>query len=64
MSLEDQLLLSQLRRFFMEEMVPELEDLQEKGYFSKPEIREIVRRRENFEYALKRRTALKADFLR
>ena len=48
----------------MEEMVPELEDLEDKGYFSKAEIREIVRKRENFEYALKRRTPTKADFLR
>ena len=48
----------------MEEMVPELEDLEEKGYFTKPEIREIVRQRENYEYALKRKTPAKADFLR
>lgn len=48
----------------MEEMVPELEDIEAKGYFTKPEIREIVRQREKFEYALKRKTPTKADFLR
>ena len=48
----------------MEEMVPELEDLEDKGYFSKAEIRDIVRKREKFEYALKRRTPTKADYLR
>lgn len=45
-------------------MVPELEELEEKGYFTKDEIKEIVRRRENFEYSLKRRTPAKADFIR
>lgn len=48
----------------MEGMVPELEDLEEKGIFSKQELREIVRKRENFEYALKRKTPARADFLR
>lgn len=48
----------------MEEMVPELEDLEEKGYFTRAEIRDIVRKREKFEYALKRKTPAKADFLR
>ena len=48
----------------LEDMIPELEDLEEKGYFSKAEIREIVKRREHFEYQLKRKNVLKADFLR
>jgi len=48
----------------MEEMVPELEDLERRGYFSKPELRKIVAKREAFEYALKRRACLKSDFLR
>lgn len=55
---------SRFCRYFLERMVPELEDLEEKGYFSKQELREIVKKRENFEYALKRRPPLKADFLR
>lgn len=48
----------------MEEMVPELEDLEQRGYFNKLEIRSIVRKRRDFEYALKRRAALKRDFLK
>jgi U3 small nucleolar RNA-associated protein 6 len=48
----------------MEQMVPELEDMQKKSYFSKQEIKEIVRKRQEFEYKLKRKSALKEDFLR
>lgn len=51
-------------RYLMEEMVPELEDMHKKRYFSKQEIREIVKRRQDFEYKLKRKAALKEDFLR
>lgn len=51
-------------RYLMEEMIPELEELERKGYFSRAELKQIVRKRENFEYALKRRAALKRDFLR
>ncbi|GBF90696.1 U3 small nucleolar RNA-associated protein [Raphidocelis subcapitata] len=50
-------------RYLMEEMVPELEDMQKRRYFSKAEIREIVKRRQEFEYKLKRKAALKEDFL-
>ncbi len=48
----------------MEEMVAELGYLEDKGYSTMAEIRDIVRKRENFEYALKRRTPTKADYLR
>ena len=48
----------------MEDMVPELEDLEERGYFQKAEIKQIVKKRTHFEYLLKRPAALKADFLR
>lgn len=51
-------------RRLLEEMVPELEDLEKRGYFSKTEIKQIVQRRQDFEYALRRRAALKSDFLR
>lgn len=51
-------------RYLMEEMVPELEDLEERGYFTRSEIKQIVRKRTDFEYLLKRRAALKADYLR
>jgi U3 small nucleolar RNA-associated protein 6 len=51
-------------RRVLEEMVPELEDLEERGYFNKNEIKQIVQKRQDFEYNLRRRAALKADFLR
>lgn len=52
------------RRYLLEEMVPELEALEERGYFSRDEIRAIVQRRQDFEYALKRMAARKEDYLR
>ena len=51
-------------RAIMEEMIPELEDMERRGYFNKSEIRQIVKRRTDFEYSLKRRAAVKADYLR
>ena len=48
----------------MEDMVPELEDLEERGYFKKQEIKQIVKKRTQFEYLLKRPAAVKTDFLR
>ncbi|KAG0048132.1 U3 snoRNP protein [Gryganskiella cystojenkinii] len=51
-------------RFYMEEMLPEMRDLEQKGLFTKKEITSILKKREKFEYALKRRIAKKADFLR
>lgn len=51
-------------RYLMEEMVPELEDFQRKKYFSKAEIKQIIAKRQDFEYLLKRKAALKQDFLR
>ena len=51
-------------RSVLEEMIPELEDFEERGYFSKTEIQQIVKKRTNFEYLLKRRAAVKADYLR
>lgn len=51
-------------RYLMEEMIPELEDMQKKKYFSKAEIKQIVKRRQDFEYMLKRKAALKQDFVR
>ncbi|KAF9419542.1 U3 snoRNP protein [Entomortierella beljakovae] len=51
-------------QFYMEEMIPEMRDLEQKGIFSKKEIASIIKKREKFEYALKRRISKKADFLR
>lgn len=51
-------------QYLMEQMLPELEDLQRKKYFTTGEIKAIVKRRQDFEYKLKRRTTQKEDFLR
>ena len=51
-------------RYLMEDMIPELQDLEARGYFSKAELKEVARRRMDFEYRLKRRAALKEDYLR
>ena len=51
-------------RRVLEEMVPELEDMEQRGYFSRGEIRMIVQKRQDLEYNLQRRAALKKDFLR
>ena len=51
-------------RYLMEEMLPELEALESKGFFDRAEIKAIVQRRQDFEYALKRRAAMKRDYLR
>ncbi|CDH56617.1 u3 small nucleolar rna-associated protein 6homolog [Lichtheimia corymbifera JMRC:FSU:9682] len=45
-------------------MVPELEDLEKKGLFSKPEIKSIIKKRTKLEYAIRRRIPKKIDFLR
>jgi len=48
----------------MEDMVPELEDLQRKGLLSRPEIQALVTRRQDLEYKLRRVHIAKVDFLR
>lgn len=50
-------------QFRLERMVDELEDLVSRGLFSRQEIAEIVKRRRDFEYRLKRPRPLKQDFL-
>lgn len=52
------------RRYLLEEMVPELEALEGRGYFSRQEIRAIVQKRQDYEYALKRMAAVRVDYLR
>lgn len=51
-------------RALMEGMVPELEDYERRGYFSAAEVAAIVKRRQQFEYSLRRRDTVLADFLR
>jgi U3 small nucleolar RNA-associated protein 6 len=48
----------------MEKMIPELEDLQEKKIFSRDEVRQIVDRRRDFEYMMKRIPLRAIDALR
>jgi U3 small nucleolar RNA-associated protein 6 len=51
-------------RHALEGMVPELEAYEKRGYFSRAEVRAIVRRRQDHEYALRRKAALRADYVR
>lgn len=48
----------------MEEMIPELEDLQAKKIFSPSEIKVIVKKRTDFEYRIKAKIPHLPDFLR
>jgi len=48
----------------MEGMLPELDDLESKGYFSRSELKEVIKKRQDFEYNFKRRATLKRDFLK
>ncbi|EFJ19658.1 hypothetical protein SELMODRAFT_419083 [Selaginella moellendorffii] len=49
---------------YLERMLPELEDLEKWGLFTRSEIKEVVRRRREFEYHLKRPSRIRDDFLR
>ncbi|KAJ1962279.1 U3 snoRNP protein [Dipsacomyces acuminosporus] len=51
-------------QYHLEQMVPELEDLERKKLFTKVELKAIVKKRTKFEYSLKRRQVARADFLR
>lgn len=44
-------------------MADELDDLEKRGLFTRTEIAEIVKRRRDFEYRLKRPSPLKQDYL-
>lgn len=50
-------------QYKLERMVDELDDLEQRGVFSRREIAEIVKQRRKFEYRLKRPCPLKQDFL-
>jgi U3 small nucleolar RNA-associated protein 6 len=50
-------------QYYMELMVPELKDLENKKLFTPEEVKIIIKRRQDFEYKLKRRTPLKQDFI-
>lgn len=48
--------------YHMERMLPELDDLEKRELFTRNEIKEIVRHRRDFEYLLKRHSALSRIF--
>ncbi|KAJ1427181.1 U3 small nucleolar RNA-associated protein 6 [Sesbania bispinosa] len=50
-------------QYKLERMLDELDDLEQRGIFSRREIAEIVKQRRKFEYRLKRPCPLKQDFL-
>ncbi|KAL6647631.1 hypothetical protein ACP70R_015068 [Stipagrostis hirtigluma subsp. patula] len=50
-------------QYRLERMTDELDDLERRGLFTRQEIAEIVRRRRDFEFRLRRRSPLRADFL-
>ncbi|KAJ2868633.1 U3 snoRNP protein [Coemansia erecta] len=56
--------MAEVVQYHLEQMVPELEDLERKGLFDKQDLRLLVKRRTKFEYALKRRRVAISDFLR
>lgn len=51
-------------QFQQEQMLAELKDLVQRGLFTEAEVKQIMRKRTQFENALVRRVARKADFLR
>ncbi|ORY77112.1 hypothetical protein LY90DRAFT_399747 [Neocallimastix californiae] len=48
----------------LEQMLPEIEDLEKKKIFNKAELTSIINKRKRFEYFLARRIPKKIDFLR
>lgn len=51
-------------RYYLEQSVPELEDLQKKGLFEKNEITMIMRRRTDFEHRINSRGSKSRDYLK
>ncbi|EGV64361.1 U3 snoRNP protein [Yamadazyma tenuis] len=51
-------------RYYLEQAVPELEDLQKKGLFEKHEITMIMRRRTDFEHRIQGRGSTTRDFIK
>jgi U3 small nucleolar RNA-associated protein 6 len=50
-------------QYRLERMTDELDDLERRGLFTRAELADIVRRRRDFEFRLRRRSLLRADFL-
>ncbi len=56
--------MADLVRSTMEAMVPDLLVLMKKKVFTRKEVKEILKVRENFEYSFLRRNASKKDYLK
>ncbi|KAJ2839554.1 U3 snoRNP protein, partial [Coemansia sp. 'formosensis'] len=56
--------MAEIVQYHLEQMVGELEDLERRKLFTKPELKSIVKKRTKFEYGLRRRRVSQADFLR
>jgi U3 small nucleolar RNA-associated protein 6 len=50
-------------QYRLERMTDELDDLERRGLFTRAELADVVRRRRDFEFRLRRRSRLRADFL-
>lgn len=51
-------------RFYLEQSVPELEELHEKGIFTRPEITQIIKRRTDFEHKINSPSGKPQDYIR
>ncbi|OLY85071.1 U3 small nucleolar RNA-associated protein 6 [Smittium mucronatum] len=56
--------MAEIIQYKLEGMIPELEDFEQKGVFTKEEIRLIVKKRTSFEYLIKARAPGLDDFIR
>ncbi|KAJ2501628.1 U3 snoRNP protein [Coemansia sp. RSA 2052] len=56
--------MAEVVQYHLEQMLGELEDLERRKLFTKPELKTIVKKRTKFEYGLRRRRVGRADFLR
>jgi len=50
-------------QYRLERMTDELDDLERRGLFNRAELADVVRRRRDFEFRLRRRSPLRQDFL-
>ena len=50
-------------RFIIESSIPDLAYLERRSYFSEAEVKDILSRRETFEYRLIKNQSVKQDFL-
>lgn len=48
----------------MEKMVPDIEELEEMGYFTRQELKQVIDSRLHFEYLIKSTVRKKEDFMR